>query len=156
MIDSSLRLLSVLYLENTLTSDQKEAVEKILENQKHTELLSVLRQTHSQPTFILWMTFTTVLLAMLFAPIHFIYRIVSLLVVIPCFAGMYYLYSCSSIRQLQRSISEGPIDTCPGNHAELPALLKETTVKYQQFIINKDIPAKVQVGEVILNDTCDV
>ena len=154
-MDSSLRLLVILYLENTLKSDEKKSVEKILELQKHTELLSVLRQVHSQRSILLWMTVAGILLAILFAPILFIYRILLILAIIPCFAVSYYLYSCSLIHQLQRSISEGTIDICPGNHTKLPALLAETTAKYQQFLITKDVPAKVQVGDVVMNEDCD-
>ncbi|KAK8804031.1 hypothetical protein WA171_000124 [Blastocystis sp. BT1] len=151
LLDSSLRLLAILYLENTLNSEEKKSVEKIIEVQKHTELLSVLRKVHSQQTILLWMTFAGILLAILFAPILIVYRILLILGIIPCLAVSYYLYSRSLIRQLQRSISEGTIDTCPGNHTKLPALLAETTTKYQQFLITKDVPAKVQVGERIFN-----
>ena len=150
-----MRFLAILYLENTLNSEEKKSVEKIIEVQKHTELLSVLRKVHSQQTILLWMTFAGILLAILFAPILIVYRILLILGIIPCWAVSYDLYSRSLIRQLQRSISEGTIDTCPGNHTKLPALLAETTTKYQQFLITKDVPAKVQVGEVIMNEGCD-
>lgn len=155
-MDSSLRLLMLLYLENTLNTNEKKRVEEILESKQQIKLSSILRQGHSHPSFLLWMTLVVTLLAVILAPMSLVYRILLVIIVVVAFAMSYYIYFCSFIRQLQRSIPEGTIEICPGTHVKLPALLAETTEKYQHFLITKDIPARVQVGEVVPDKLLDI